>query len=200
VRRIEHRERLYRKSTRADREAATYDAILNAAFKAFSTRPFDRVTLKQIASQSGVTVQTVIRRFGSKEELFQELAKREGERILADRNVPQEAGLKAALGALVEDYERDGDTIANFVAQEHLFEPVRSVVEHGRRVHREWVELHCEQLLTGCEGRSRERVIHAAIAATDLSMWKLLRRDLGLKPAEVAAVMSELLYGSGRRE
>ena len=192
--------RPYRKSRRAEREAATYDAILNAAFKEFSTRPFDRVTLKQIASQCGVTVQTVIRRFGSKEELFEELAKREGERILAERHVPREAGLKTALGALLEHYERDGDTIANFVAQEHLFEPVRGVVERGRRVHREWVELHCEQVLAGCEGRARERAIHAAIVATDLSTWKLLRRDLGLKPAEVAAVMSELLCGLDRRE
>ena len=192
--------RPYRKSTRADREAATYDAILNAAFESFSSKPFDRVTLKQIASQSGVTVQTVIRRFGSKEELFEELAKREGERILAERHVPQEAGLEVALEALLEHYERDGDTIANFVAQEHLFEPVRGVVERGRRVHREWVELHCRQLLSGREGRARERAIHAAIVATDLSTWKLLRRDLGLEPAEVAAVMSELLYGLDRRE
>lgn len=192
--------RRYRKSARAEAEAATHAAILNAAFEAFSANPFDRVTLKQIASRSGVTVQTVIRRFGSKEELFEALAKREGERILAERHVPEQAGLQAALGSLLEHYERDGDTIVSFVAQERLFEPIRLVVERGRSVHSEWVERHCQHLLSGLEAHTRERMLHAAIVATDLSTWKLLRRDLGLEPAEVAAVMRELLDGLDRRE
>lgn len=83
--------------------------------------------------------------------------------------------------------------VLNFVAQEHLFENVTAVVEEGRRVHREWVERHCRDLLAGTTGAERQRLLHAAIVATDLSTWKLLRRDLGLKQAEVMAVMSKIL-------
>ena len=58
-----------------------------------------------------------------------------------------------------------------------------------------WVERHCRDLLEESNGARRERLLHAAIVATDLSTWKLLRLDLGLEPTEVAAVMSELLNG-----
>ena len=191
--------RPYLKTIRADAEAATHEAILNAAFEAFSTSSFDRVTLKQIAERSGVTVQTVIRRFGSKEELFEQLAQREERRIVAEREIPESAGLSRALESLLDHYERDGDTMTNFVAQENLFEPIRVIVERGRKTHRAWVERHCRHLLSGLRGRAKERMTLAATVATDLSTWKLLRRDLKQEPAQVAEVMTELLYGLQNR-
>ncbi|TVR90493.1 MAG: hypothetical protein EA428_08265, partial [Spirochaetaceae bacterium] len=78
--------------------------------------------------------------FGSKEGLFEAVARKEGARILVERAVPEGAGLSVALESLLKHYERDGDTIARFVAQEHLFEPIRQVVERGREVHRDWEE------------------------------------------------------------
>jgi len=185
--------RKYRKSRRARAEEATRKAILDAALVAFGHESFDRVTLQSIADASGVTVQTVIRRFGSKEGLFQTLSERESPRILASRAVAEDAGLPAALEALLNHYEQDGDIVLNLVAQEHLFDHVGVVVEEGRRVHREWVERHCRDLLAGTTGTERQRLLHAAIVVTDLSTWKLLRRDLGLQQAEVMAVMSQIL-------
>lgn len=187
--------RTYRKKARAEAEEATGKAILDAALNAFTRDPFDRVTLQQIADNSGVTVQTIIRRFGSKESLFEQLAAREGERIIAEREVPETDSLSTALGALLGHYERDGEMISRFVSQEKLFEPVRKVVATGRRVHREWVERHCRHLLLNLEGRNRERMLMAAISATDLSLWKLLRHDYGLDSESVAAVMELMLDG-----
>lgn len=187
--------RPYRKHARAESERATGEAILDAALAAFSTEPFDRVTLRRIADASGVTVQTVLRRFGSKEELFEALVERERPRIVSSRHVPEDAGLDTAIAALVHHYETDGDMVLNFVAQENLFAEVRQIVEQGRQVHREWVELHCGAVLEGRQGAERQRTLHAAIAATDLTTWKLLRRDLGLDECEVVAVMCALLNG-----
>lgn len=187
--------RPYRKTARARSEWATGEAILNAALEAFASEPFDRVTLNSVADASGVTVQTVLRRFGSKEQLFETLVERERPRILAARDLPGATDLHAALEALVHHYEIDGDLVFNLVAQGHLFTQIRRVVEGGRQVHREWVERHCGGLFGGRQEEERETVIHAAIAATDLSAWKLLRRDLGLGEAEVVAVMTTLLNG-----
>lgn len=187
--------RSYQKKARAESEKETGEAILDAALKAFSNELFDRVTLQQIARDSGVTVQTVIRRFGSKEELFEHLANREGKRIITDREVPEDEGLSAALAALVKHYERDGDMMINFICQEQHFELIRKIVERGREVHREWVETHCRSLLSGIKGKERVRISHAAITATDLYTWKLLRRDNGLEPDEVVEIMQKLLNG-----
>ena len=185
--------RQYRKSRRARAEEATGEAILDAALVAFGREPFDRVTLQNIADASGVTVQTVIRRFGSKEGLFQTLVERERPRILASRAVVEDAGLPAALDALLNHYEQDGDMVLNFIAQEHLFDHIDGVIDEGRRVHREWIERYCGDLLAGTTGAERRRLLHAAIVATDLSTWKLLRRDLGLQQAETGAVMEQIL-------
>ncbi len=189
--------RPYNKKARALAEEATGQAILDAALQAFSSELLDRVTLQRIATASGVTVQTVIRRFGTKEELFEHMAEREGKRIIAEREVPVQMGLRAALDALVAHYERDGDKMTNFIQQEHLSEPVRKIVSRGRRVHREWVETHCRDLLSGISGKDREHTLLAAIAATDLYTWKLLRRDHGLNPESVAAVMYRTLNALG---
>lgn len=187
--------RPYRKTARAQSERATGEAILDAALEAFASEPFDRVTLSRIAEASRVTVQTVLRRFGSKEQLFETLVERERPRILAARDLPDTADFDSALEALVRHYEVDGDLVLHLVTQERLFAPIRRVVDGGRRVHREWVERHCGGLLDCRQETDRETVIHAAIAATDLSTWKLLRRDLGLGEAEVVAIMTALLNG-----
>lgn len=182
-------------TARAKTAQATGEAILNAALAEFEQLPFDQVTLKDIAAQSGVTIQTVIRRFGSKEQLFEAVAQRERQRITASRAVVEGADLETALRALLDHYEQDGNVILHLVAQEHHSAHVREVVREGRLVHREWVEKHCGDLLSKGPSQDRELRIHAAIAATDLGTWKLLRRDLGLDREGVAAVMVTLLNG-----
>jgi len=192
--------RPYRKQARAESERSTGEAILSAALAAFADEPFERVTLRHIAEASGVTVQTVIRRFGSKEKLFEALVEREKPRILASREAPDGGGRRAALESLVHHYETDGNLILNLVAQEQQLQVIGEAVELGRRLHREWVERHCDKVFEGHRGAKRRRALLAAIAATDLSTWKVLRRDLGLDEAEVVEVMDMLLEGLARTE
>ncbi|MFP4374071.1 MAG: TetR/AcrR family transcriptional regulator [Spirochaetaceae bacterium] len=192
--------RPYHKKARAEAERATGEAILDAAFAAFGHETFDRVTLQQIAEDAGVTVQTVIRRFGSKEELFQALAARERPRILASRGLADGEGIEAALRALIKHYEDDGDTVLNFIAQESRVPLVSELVQEGREAHRAWVKRHCAPLFSGVDAADREELLYAAISATDVYTWKLLRRDRGLEAPRVHAVMMRILNGLKRRD
>ena len=185
----------YRMTARAESAEATGAAILDAAWEAFSTESFDQVTLKGVAAASGVSVQTVIRRFGSKEELFLAVGEIEGARVRASRDVPPGATFAEALDALLDHYEADGDAVLHLLAQELRFESVAAAVREGREVHRAWVEQHCGFAIGARAGPERELAIHAAIVATDLGTWKLLRRDLGMERAQVAAVMTTLVEG-----
>jgi len=187
--------RPYRMTARAEAAEATGNAILGAARSAFGELPFEQVTLVAVAAHAGVTVQTVIRRYGSKEQLFEAVANIERERITASRAVPSDAALETALRSLVDHYERDGDFVLHLVAQEHRSTLVREAVREGRAVHREWVERHCAAVLAGTEGPERDRLTHAAIAATDLGTWRLLRRDLALSRNETEQIMLSLLHG-----
>lgn len=191
--------RPYRKTARARAELKNEEAILRAARSAFQDEPFDRVTLKGIALDSGVTVQTVIRRFGSKESLFEALVERERPRVLASREVPSGASVRQAMEVLIDHYEQDGDLILNFMAQETRIEAIRSVVSEGRAVHRQWIERYCAPVLVGRSGHAREHALAGAIAATDLGTWKLLRRDLGYSRDAVVTIMTGLVTGLERR-
>ena len=180
---------------RAEAAEATGAAILDAAVEAFSKLPFDMVTLSDVAATSGVSVQTVIRRFRSKEGLFAAVREHEASRIRAAREVPTDASFASALQSLLDHYEDDGDVVLHLLAQEKRVDAVSEAVLYGRRVHREWVEQHCAFLAGDRTGIERERALNAAVVATDIGTWKLLRRDLGVEPEEVAAVMTALIDG-----
>lgn len=177
----------------------TGERILDSARERFSRLVFDEVTLNDIADDAGVTVQTVIRRFGSKEELFTTLAERESERILAEREPleGEDVTLDSAVSTLVAHYERDGETVLNLLGQESRFPLVAEVVAIGRDMHEKWVRKHCRPVLAGSSGADRKRRLEAAIAATDLYTWKLLRLDRGLGREEVEKTMMVLLEGLG---
>jgi AcrR family transcriptional regulator len=59
---------------RAKAAEATRGKILESARELFAELPYDRVSLDAVAARAGVTVQTVLRRFGSKEDLLAAVA------------------------------------------------------------------------------------------------------------------------------
>ncbi|MEU5432271.1 TetR family transcriptional regulator [Streptomyces sp. NPDC020719] len=50
------------------------DAILRAARRAFALRPYAEVTMRGIAADAGVSASLIVKRFGSKEQLFTTVA------------------------------------------------------------------------------------------------------------------------------
>ena len=64
------KQRPYRMVARAKSTEATGERILDATVELFWERLADQIRLEDVAAVAGVTVQTVIRRFGTKEELF----------------------------------------------------------------------------------------------------------------------------------
>src|SRR5260370_42666326 len=62
--------RRYRMVARAEAAATTAERILDAAVEVFWELPTDQISLDEIARRAGVTVQTVIRRFGGREGLL----------------------------------------------------------------------------------------------------------------------------------
>lgn len=184
-------------TARARSVAETGERILDAARERFSRMAFDDVTLKDIAGDSEVSVQTVIRRFGSKENLFTLLGEREGARIRAEREPlsPDGVTMETAVETLVGHYERDGEMVLNLLAQESRFPLIAEAVSAGRKEHERWVEKHFPSLFAGTGDPDRKLKIEAAIAATDLYVWKLLRLDRGLSRSETEKTIVSLLGG-----
>lgn len=184
-------------TTRARAAEETGERILDAALNRLATALFDEVTLDSIAADAGVTVQTVIRRFGSKEDLFSHLIERESARILAERTPPpgDDNDMSSAIRVLVSHYERDGAMLLNLLRQEDRFPMVAGTLATARRVHEKWVADHLVSVLGDSNGKARARRFDAVLAATDIYVWKVLRIDRGRSVEEVEAAMLALLEG-----
>lgn len=187
------RPRPYRSPVREAAAAATAARIVEAAIDRFSTDAYETVALDDVARDAGVSVRTVIRRFGSKDELFSTAARTAGERVIARRNQAPVGDVRAAVRNLLEHYEQWGDQRLLMIAQEDRIPAVRRHAVEGRAFHREWVERTFAPQLERWGPAVREHHVLALIAATDVYVWKLLRRDLDLSLDDTQGAMEALI-------
>jgi AcrR family transcriptional regulator len=184
--------RSYRMTARAEAAKATGERILSTATEAFLTHPYEQVSLDDVARGAGVTVQTVLRRFGSKEGLVAAAAEVGMERVRADRARAPIGDLAGAVRNLIDHYEEWGARVLRMLAQEEQVPPFRRVTDAGRQLHRGWVERTFAPWLRG-SGADRARRLAQLVAVTDVYVWKLLRRDQGLSRSGTERTLLELL-------
>jgi AcrR family transcriptional regulator len=176
-------------TARAQAAEATARAIIAAARVLFAERAYDEVSLPAIAERAAVTVQTVLRRFGTKEELFAAAARERSDEIRADR----EAAPAGDIPHLVAHYGRWGGEQAHLLTQESRVPAVRGITDAGRRYHRDWIARAYASALTGLPPATRRRKLAQLTVVTDLATWYLFRHELGLGQDQTAAAISELV-------
>lgn len=82
------------------------------------------------------------------------------------------------------------------LAEEHRVPGFAEVAAEGREQHRQWLAAAFAPELASTRGRERSRRLDALVAATDVYVWKLLRRDLGRSRAESERVVVRLVRGA----
>ncbi|MBO9533793.1 MAG: TetR/AcrR family transcriptional regulator [Solirubrobacteraceae bacterium] len=183
---------------RADASAQTRARILGAVHEhAQATLDLDP-TLAAIADRAGVSVQTVLRHFGSRDALLDAAIDAVGREVADERAAPP-GDLDVAVRTLVEHYELRGDFVLRMLAREPDDARLARVVALGRAQHRAWVEAVFAPWLDAA-GEGRETLIDLLVVATDLYSWKLLRRDRGLSASTVEARLRRLVDGVLRTE
>lgn len=185
--------RPYTLGARADAAAATHEAIGNAFVQFMRDRWFDEITLDEVARAAGVTVQTVIRRYGGKQGLL-EAATDWLAHDIGTRRASPPGDTPAALDALIRDYEVIGDFLLRLLAQEERHPALKPLLDFGRAGHREWATVTFRHVLEGLAPAARKRRLALLVVATDVYTWKLLRRDQGFSPAVVKTLMTELTH------
>jgi AcrR family transcriptional regulator len=184
-------QRTYTMSERARSTAATRDRIAEAARDLFLRHRFEDVTLSAIAEASGVSHQTVLNHFESKEGVVLGVVELMKEGTMAARRA-EPGDVEGAVHALVGDYERMGDGNVRWATSE--IEALVEPLDMARAHHQEWlVGLFGDQIPS--KGKARQRAVNALHAATDVYTWKLLRRDLRLSRAETEKTMVDLVVG-----
>ncbi|HEV2815089.1 MAG TPA: helix-turn-helix domain-containing protein [Solirubrobacteraceae bacterium] len=185
--------RRYRMVARAEAAAETRERMLATAWRLFADRPYEEVRLGDVAAEAGVTVQTLHARFGPKDALFVAAWRWKMAPVGAQRDTAPVGDVRAAVRVLYDSYEADGDAALRLLAQEHRIPAVREMTDGGRAWHRAWVERTFAPLLDGLRGAERERRLVATVVATDLLVWKLLRREMGLGRAAAEQIVTEMV-------
>ncbi len=179
---------------RAERAEHTRQAVREAAVRHLRERLRSDLRLDDIASQAGVTVQTVLRLYGSKAQLFQlaldELIRQMREDF--EQATPGDVG--AAVHTWFDHYEQYGDAVIANLTDEH--DPaVAPMVRIGRARHRERVQTVLGPQLDRFPGARRARLVDALVCVCDVYTWKLLRRDMR-RPRDQAEATMKLMIDS----
>ena len=182
-------------TSRADAVASTKERIATAALELLMERRFGDVTLTDIATAAGVSHQTVLNHFESKEGVAFAAA----DLVVASTNDARSGvtpgDTVGAVRRLVADYEQMGDANARWAMDVEHLGSLAPLIEQARHSHRAWLEAAFEPYLPA-EAKARRRVVNALHAATDVYTWKLLRRDLGVTRAETERTMVRLVDGT----
>ena len=179
-------------AARADAAAEKRERILAAAWGQFADDIYERVRLRDIAAAAGVSVQTVHSAFGTKDQLFVAAwiwaIGPEGAR----RDRAPLDNISGAVRLLYDSYEHQGDAGLRLLAEEDRIPAIRAMTNAGRAWHRAWVERTFAPLLAG-SGAARERRVIALVVATDILVWKLLRREMRLDRTTAEQIVTEMV-------
>jgi len=155
---------------RADAVEATRLRILDSLFELSRVRMFPEISLDDVADHAGVSVQTILRQFGSRADLIGATMDYAVEQVRLDRAAPA-GDVDVAMRALLDHYEDRGRTALTMLAQESSHPQVARITAMGRQMHRDWVEAVFAPF------KPNVATTDLLVVATDVYAWKLLRLD-----------------------
>lgn len=175
---------------RAQQAERTRERVLLATVELGYARPLVQLTLQAVAERAGVAVQTVLRQFGSREGLIAAAIEHEQSQVRDDR-VADPDDPAASLRSLLAEYERLGDGMIRILGQEEWETAAAAITVPGRALHRDWVTRAFAPDIAGAADPAAATDL--LVAATDLYVWKLFRRDRGLGRDATAARVRALV-------
>lgn len=185
--------RQYRGTAQAEVAALTRQRILEATAALANERWVDEITLEDIAEKSGVTAQTILRHFGSKDGLATETARMGNHAAVQQRNAAIPGDLANITSNLTEHYEAFGERVFRTLAQDAAYPQFKAFLQEGRHFHRQWVERMFALWLQPLAEEPRERLMLHLIALCDVHMWHVYRQELGLSSDHYRSMLLEML-------
>lgn len=182
--------RTYRMTARALAVQETRERVLDAVLALHEQRLSSDISLADVAAEAGVSVQTVLRHFGSRDGLIDAALDRATADVEAERRC-EPGDVAGAVRAVVNHYELRGDGVLLLLAQEGSEAFAANVTANGRSLHRRWVAKSFAPLLP--RGAARSVAVDLLVVATDVYTWKLLRRDRGLSAQSTRKRMETLV-------
>lgn len=178
---------------RAEATAALRERIIDSTERLFEELASDRFSLEDVAAGAGSTVQTVLRHFGSKDQLLRATMARGMDRVRQERMQAPVGDVPGAVRNLLGHYEDRGDMVLRWLAEEDRNPFMHEILDRGREFHHGWVAQTFAPQLERTAGAAKRRRLAQLVTITDVYVWKLLRRDMQLSRQRTQAAIIELI-------
>lgn len=187
--------RPYKKVAREQAQQRTREALLDAAEAELYDSSWQQTSLQALSAKAGVTKQTLLRHFGSKEGLLLSALMRGASQVLEQRWSAQPGDLEIAVENLLEHYEAWGERSLRIGAWQRGGAALAKLSQVAREVHYGWVDYAFGPQLQALDASIRAQRRAALIALCDVQTWWILAHDLEL---DRAAVKTTLIDAIGR--
>src|SRR4051794_8281772 len=181
--------RSYRQGRRAEAAQERTDAILAAATELFAERPYELITLQDVAERAGVGLQTLIRRVGTKDGLVRAANEFNAVRIGAARGEPDCSDPDAVADRLMAQYEAFGAVIDRTLRQEDSSPALAEGAQGGRIAHAAWIDAAFAEAIAQRGPLLRGQLI----GLCGVELWLVLRRDAGLSAGDTRDAVADLI-------
>jgi AcrR family transcriptional regulator len=168
----------------------TRAALLDAAEAELHGERWGKVSLETLARRAGVTKQTLLRHFGSRDGLLMQALGRGVGELLEQRLGSPSGDVAGAVQSLLDHYETWGERSLRIDAWQNGPPPLAQISRLAREAHCGWVEYAFGPWLAPLREPARTRQRAALIALCDVHAWWLLANDLALPRAEVEATLT----------
>lgn len=182
-------------TARAESAAQTTKDIIRVIGELWMKYSIHEITLEMIAEKAGVTVRTILRKYGSKEKLFEAAVKNDPAGIIAIKDEAQAGNIKQAVSTLMKEYEFIGLAVIRTLAVENELPLAKKILKKGREVHKKWCARIFADYLPKTTDKQYPVLLGALYAATDVYKWKLLRKDLGYSKEETEDIFIKTIQG-----
>ena len=169
--------------------------IIKAFGTLWSSYSIKDITLEMVAKEAGVTTKTILRKFESKGGLTNESLSYLAAEIESERTLTRVGGIDDVLKALLSNYEKMGEAAIRTINLESELEIARQIGAKGRAVHRDWCKRMFASYLPDVRSIDYEIQLTSFIAATEIYLWKLMRKDLKLSKQTTFLIFKNLVEG-----
>ena len=111
------------------------------------------------------------------------------DKVRRRRDAAEVGDLHGAVRVLLDHYELMGDRVMRLLAEEERSPELRTIVEGGRALHREW----CGRVFAPALAGAPPWRLAQLVAVCDVYTGKLLRRDAGLSRRHTERALLDLL-------
>lgn len=182
----------YTQVARAEAEARTREALLDAAEETFFEADWNRSSLVSIADRAGVTKQTLLRHFESKDGLFRAAYERGVSRVEEQRLAAPQGDVPGAVSNLLDHYYEFGDRARKLGSVDEATLSL-DVATRARELHYNWIDHSFGEAIGRVDKRHREQIRRSLIVICDVQSWAILAHDLNLPRAEVQKTLEHAI-------